>query len=291
MSDKKLAGKVAVITGGARGLGRGYALHLAELGCDIAVIDRNLRGYEVYEFEKRQMTAPTVADECLALGVRATGLELDVSDREATQQAIDRIAEQMGRIDIAICNAGGSMYRFADEVQPDESTPAPLFGREEEDKDKGPPDISTTGTPADCPQEMLTRVLNNNLMATLYVCMAVAPYMKKQKSGKIVNVASAAGFTAKGNTMHPYGMAKAAIIYYTRALAQELGPYNINVNCIAPGINRTGRPGDRSASGGRIPLRREGTIEDCVKVVEFLVTDMSDYVTGRTILTDGGIID
>ena len=122
-------------------------------------------------------------------------------------------------------------------------------------------------------------------MATLYVCMAVAPYMKKQKSGKIVNVASVAGISARGGALHPYGMAKAAIIYYTRALAQELAPYNINVNCIAPGINRTGRPGDRSAAADQIPLRREGTIEDCVKVVEFLVTDMSDYVTGRTIIT------
>jgi len=291
MDDKKLAGKVAVITGGARGLGRGYALRLADLGCDIAVIDRNLKGYEVYEFEKKQMTAPTAADECRALGVRAMGLECDVSDRETTEKAIDEIVRAMGRIDIAICNAGGSVYKFADEIDPDETIPAPLFGREEEDKDKGPPDISSIGTPSDCPQEMLTRVLNNNLMATLYLCMAVAPHMKKQKSGKIVNVASAAGFSARGNTMHPYGMAKAAIIYYTRALAQELAPYSINVNCVAPGINRTGRPGDRSASADRIPLRREGTIEDCAKVVEFLVTDMSDYVTGRTILTDGGVID
>jgi len=291
MDDKKLAGKAAVITGGARGLGRGYALRLANLGCDIAVIDRNLRGYEVYEFEKRQMTAPTVAEECRALGVRAMGLEFDVSDRAATEEAIDEIAGEMGGIDIAICNAGGSVYRFADEIGPDENVPAPLFGREEEDRDKGPPDISSIGTPSDCPQEMLTRVLDNNLMATLYICMAVAPYMKKQKSGKIVNVASVAGISAKEGTLHPYGMAKAAIIYYTRALAQELGPYNINVNCIAPGINRTGRPGDRSSAGNRIPLRREGTVEDCVKVVEFLVTDMSDYVTGRTIVTDGGVVD
>ena len=291
MVDKKLVGKVAVITGGARGLGRGYALRLANLGSDIAVIDRNLKGYEVYEFEKRQMTAPTVADECRALGVRAMDLELDVSDRAATEKAVDEIAGEMGRIDIAICNAGGSVYKFADEIEPNETVPEPLFGREEEDKDKGPPDISSIGTPSDCPQEMLTRVLDNNLMATMYICMAVAPYMKEQKSGKIVNVASIAGISARGGGLHPYGLAKAGIIYYTRALAQELGPYNINVNCIAPGINRTGRPGDRRAAADMIALRREGTVEDCAKVVEFLVTDMSDYVTGRTIVTDGGIVD
>ena len=124
----------------------------------------------------------------------------------------------------------------------------------------------------------------------MYTCMAVAPFMKKQKSGKIVTVSSGAGLMASG-TYHPYGTAKAAIIYYTRALAQELGPYNINVNCIAPGIIRTGRMGDRSQLSDRIPLRREGTIEDCARVVEFLVTDLSDYVTGKTITIDGGLCD
>ena len=92
-----------------------------------------------------------------------------------------------------------------------------------------------------------------------------------------------------GADYHPYGVAKAAIIQYTRSLAQELGPHNINVNCIAPGIIRTGRLGDRSKLARHIPLRREGTIEECAKVVEFLVTDLSDYVTGRTIIIDGGL--
>ena len=86
-----------------------------------------------------------------------------------------------------------------------------------------------------------------------------------------------------------YGTAKAAIIHYTRSLAQELGPYNINVNAIAPGIIRTGRLGDRAHLSKYIPLRREGTIEECAGVVEFLVTDLSDYVTGRTIAIDGGL--
>jgi 3-oxoacyl-[acyl-carrier protein] reductase len=86
-------------------------------------------------------------------------------------------------------------------------------------------------------------------------------------------------------------MAKAAIIYYTRTLAKDLGSYNINVNCIAPAIIRTGRLGDRSHLADRIPLRREGTIEDCAKVIEFLVTDLSDYVTGKTITVGGGACD
>ncbi len=273
--EKKLSGKVALITGGARGLGRGYALRLARLGADIAVVDRNLRSAEVYEFERSQMSAETVMEECQALGVRSIGLEVDLTDRASAEQAVSRVVQELGGIDIAVCNAGGGTVTFADEL--------PSTGEGPEPKQ----DVNLTGTPADCPQSMLMRVLENNLMTCMYTCMAVAPYMKAQLSGKIVTVASTAGIQASG-AYHPYGTAKAAIIHYTRALAQELGPYNIHVNCIAPDIIRTGRLGDRSQLAQFIPLRREGTIEDCAKVVEFLVTDLSDYVTGKTIVVDGG---
>ncbi|MBD3646714.1 MAG: SDR family oxidoreductase [Pseudomonadales bacterium] len=274
MSDKKLSGKVAMITGGARGLGRGYALRLAGLGADIAVIDRNLRGGDVYEFERSLRTADTVMDECEALDVRAIGIEADLTDRDATEKTVREVVDRLGRIDIVVCNAGGGTVRFADEL-------------EGADSDADVLDETTTGTPADCPEETLTRVLNINLMTCLYTCMAVAPYMKEQKSGKIVTVSSTAGIDAAAG-YHPYGTAKAAIIHYTRSLARELGPFNINVNCIAPGIIRTGRLGDRSNLSKYIPLRREGTIEDCAGVVEFLTTDLSDYVTGKCIAIDGG---
>ena len=271
-----LVGKVALITGGARGLGRGYALRLAGLGADIAIVDRNLSAAAVYEFERRQMTAATVTDECAALGVRALGRQVDLTDRAATERVVAEIADTLGRIDIAICNAGGGTSRFADEVaaQPD-AAPAPT-------------DVNTAATASDCPQDTLTRVLDINLMSCMYTCMAVAPYMKRLGAGKIVTVSSTAGLDVAAG-YHPYGTAKAAIIHYTRSLAQELGPHHINVNCIAPGIIRTGRLGDRSHLAARIPLGREGTVEDCAKVVEFLVTDLSDYVTGRTIPIDGGL--
>ena len=149
-------------------------------------------------------------------------------------------------------------------------------------------DVNTEATASDCPQEVLTRVLEINLMTCMYTCMAVVPHLKRRGSGKIVTVSSTAGLVAAAG-YHPYGTAKAAIVHYTRALAQELGPHRINVNCIAPGIIRTGRLGDRAHLAPRIPLRREGAIEDCVKVVEFLVTDQSDYVTGCTIPIDGGL--
>ena len=284
MTDKKLAGKVALITGGARGLGRGYALRLAGMGADIAIIDRNLRAAEVYEFEQALLTADTVMAECEALGVRAMGIEADLTDRAATEKAVADIAAAMGRIDIAIANAGGGTVVFADERGPDAGANDPGVGANEV------LDEVTTGTPADCDQDMLTRVLAINVNTCMYTCMAVAPYMKQQGGGKIVTVSSTAGIDARGS-YHPYGTAKAAIIHYTRALAQELGPFNINVNAIAPGIIRTGRLGDRAAMAAeRVPLRREGTIEECAGVVEFLVTDLSDYVTGRTIMIDGGLV-
>lgn len=276
MSERKLSGKVAVITGGARGLGRGYALRLAGLGADIAIIDRNLKAAEVYDFERSGMTAPTVMAECEAQGVRAIGITADLTERAATTDAIDSVVRQLGRVDVAVCNAGGGTVVFADERQPSP-------GANEDG------DIVTTGTPSDTPEEMLTRVLDINLKTTMYTCMAVAAYMKRQHGGRIITVSSTAGVDARG-AYHPYGMAKAAIIHYTRSLAQELGPFNINVNAIAPGIIRTGRLGDRSHMAGMTALRREGTVEDCAKVVEFLATDLSDYVTGRTIVIDGGLV-
>ena len=276
MSERKLSGKVAVITGGARGLGRGYALRLAGLGADIAIIDRNLQAADVYEFERKAMTAATVMVECQAHGVRAIGIEADLANRAAATSAIDHVVRELGRIDIAVCNAGGGTVLFADERQP-------VPGANEA------ADLVTTGTPSDCSEEMLARVLDINLKATMYTCMAVAVHMKRQGGGKIITVSSTAGVDARG-AYHPYGMAKAAIIHYTRSLAQELGPFNVNVNAIAPGIIRTGRLGDRSHMAAMTALRREGTIDDCAKVVEFLATDLSDYVTGRTIVIDGGLL-
>lgn len=277
MSEQKLAGKVALVTGGARGLGRGYALRLARLGADVAIIDRNLHAADVYEFERALLTADSVMAECEALGVRAMGLEVDLTDRRATEAAVAQVVQQLGRLDIVVANAGGGTVRFADEKQGGEGANQVL-------------DDVTTGTPSNTPEEMLTRVMDINVKTCMYTCMAATPHLKQAGGGKIVTVSSTAGVDARG-AYHPYGTAKAAIIHYTRALAQELGPFNINVNAIAPGIIRTGRLGDRAARANEVvALKREGTIEDCCGVVEFLTTDLSNYVTGRVILIDGGMI-
>jgi len=133
-----------------------------------------------------------------------------------------------------------------------------------------------------------------NFYGTVHCCSAVAPQMKLQKAGKIVTVASMAGLVAEtGGGYAHYGAIKAAIIHYTRYLAKELRPFNIN--CIAPGVTETARVmkvvGVRSGDterDGEVGLERDGQPEDCAKVVEFLTTDLSDYVSGAVIPVDGG---
>ena len=193
MSDGKLTGKVAIITGGARGLGRAYALRLAGLGADIAIIDRNLDAAAVYEFEKAQLTAPTVMAECEALGALAVGLEADLTDRSATEAAVAQVVERFSRIDIAVCNAGGGTVTFADERQADPGA-----------NDAG--DVVTTATPSDFSDETLARVLSINVQTCMHTCAAVSPVMKRQGNGKISTVSSTAGVDATGGYFH-YGTA------------------------------------------------------------------------------------
>lgn len=262
----KLNGKVAVVTGAARGLGRAYALHLASLGAKVAISDLNLKSYEEFEAEAADMTGETTVDEIRARGGDSLGFEFDVADRDAVFNMVDAVKSAWGRVDILVANAGGGRGRPRD-------TAASIV----------PPDLWDL-------------VLKMNLYGTYHACSAVAPVMKQQGSGKIITVASYAGKVAGiGGGYAHYGAAKAAIAHYTRYLAQELGPYNIQANCIAPGFIATARivklvgssPNSNSATND-IALRRAGTPADCAKVVEFLATDLSDYVTGTLIPIDGG---
>jgi len=262
----KLDGKTAIVTGAGRGLGRAYALHLAGLGANVAVCDVNLHSYEEFDAEAAAMTGETTVEEIRALGRQALGFELDVANRDAVFAMVEQVRGTWGSVDVLVANAGGG---------------------------RGKPAETTAST---VPPELFDLVMQMNLYGTYHSCSAVAPIMKAQRSGKIVTVASYAGKVAGiGGGYAHYGAAKAAIAHYTRYLAQELGPYGITANCIAPGVIATARivklvGGSASGNSGAddIALRRYGTPEDCAKVVEFLATDLSDYVTGALIPIDGG---
>ena len=259
----KLAGKVALVTGGARGLGRAYVLHLAKLGADVVVNDVDLAAAKQYG---EDLTADTVMDEVRALGRRSLGIEADVTVKAQVDAMFERVLDEFGRLDILINNAGGHLR-------------------------PGPAMASTIS------EDDYRYILDINLTGTVFCCQAASVPMKAQRSGKIVNVGSLAGLRATNGGGAHYSIAKAAIQHYTRQLAAELGPFGITVNCIAPGWILS----SRAIAGGRnspetrqrleptIALRRLGWPEDCAKVVEFLATDLSDYVTGQVIVVDGGV--
>lgn len=262
----KLAGKVALVTGGARGLGRAYVLHLAKLGADVVVNDIDLQAAKEYG---EPLEAESVMAEVEALGRRSLGIEADVTDRQAVEQMVEQVIDTFGRIDILITNAGGNLRSYEDQM-------------------------ATTTTEAH-----YRYIMDINLTGTILCCQAASRPMKAQRSGKIVTVSSQIGlWSGRDGGGMPYKVAKAGVIQYTRVLAAELGPYGINVNSIAPGFILSSRaiaegrnePETRKRLEEQIPLRRLGWPEDCAKVVEFLVTDLSDYVTGQVIPVCGGFV-
>ncbi len=149
------------------------------------------------------------------------------------------------------------------------------------------------------PEADIAMMVDVNLMSAIHCCQAVVPIMRALGGGVIVNVATMAAVTvAPGGRLAPYGVAKAAVVQYTRYLAAELGPEGIRANCISPGPIQTSRVMAQAAARGiarpddarRIPLRRLGTTEDCANVLEFLATNLSSYVTGQCISVCGGSV-
>ncbi len=263
---QKLAGRVALVTGAARGLGRAYAIRLARLGAHVVVNDIDLYAYRQYA-EALTPGCETVVDEIRTLGRRALGVAADVTDEGQVRRMVDQVVGELGTVDILVCNAGGALV------------PGPSLASE-------------------VPIADFKRMLDINLIGTILCCQAVAPLMKRQRRGKIVTVGSQAGLRAQGGGGGTsYSVAKAAIHQYTRKLAAELGPFNVTVNCIAPGwilssraiAGGRGSPETRARLEQEIALKRLGEPEDCAKVVEFLVTDLSDYVTGQIIPVCGGV--
>jgi len=258
--------KVAIVTGAGRGIGRSIALNLARSGCNIVVADINLDSWK--EFGGEQLTASSVEEEVKKIGSDSIGVEVDVSDKVSVKNLMEQTIKKFGKIDILINNAGG------------------LAGKVE------------NSFASIVPEDELKATVERNLYGAIFCCQEVVKYMKEQNYGKIVNFGSQAGLRAQAGGLYAsYGAAKAGVILYTKYLAQELGCFNINVNCVAPAYVGTKRLNaiyfdeHREEVTKDICLGRIADPIDIAKVVKFLVSDDANYITGQCISVCGGAIN
>jgi NAD(P)-dependent dehydrogenase (short-subunit alcohol dehydrogenase family) len=241
-----LGGKVAIVTGGAQGIGRAIAEGLAREGARIVVAD--LKGAE------------EAANE-FADGV---GLAIDVADEEDVQRLAAETVERCGRIDVLVNNAG--LYASL-AMRPFEQIPL----------------------------EEWRRVMDVNVASMFLTCRAVVPVMRGQGGGKIVNISSGTPFRGVPFLLH-YVTSKGAIVAFTRSLAKEVGKDGVLVNCVAPGFTMSAGVKEhpevieklRDVSIAARTLQRDQVPEDVVGAVVYLAGPGSDFVTGQTIVIDGG---
>lgn len=245
----KLEGKVALITGAGSGIGKATALLFAGEGADIAVNDIDLP------------SAEKTTDAVKQIGRRAIAVQADVADPDAVDAMVDRVISELGGVHILVNNAGIPVHGPMLEAQTVEGW---------------------------------DRVVAVILRGTYLCSRKVGRWMVDNRTGNIVNIASRAGYIACP-TMASYGAAKAAVINLTRSLAADWGKYNIRVNCVAPGLIDTPLTQRTLAKDltpemirERVQLGRMGTAEEVAKAVLFLASDDSSYVTGETLLVDGG---
>jgi 3-oxoacyl-[acyl-carrier protein] reductase len=244
----RLKDKVALITGGARGIGQAIALTFAKEGADIVVADVNL--------EIAQKTASEIEN----LGAKALALEMDVTNYDLVEAGINKILDKMGKVDILVNNAG----------------------------------ITKDNLVLRMSQAEWDAVINVNLKGTFNCIKAVSRPMVKQRSGRIISIASIIGLMGNPGQAN-YAASKAGIIALTKTIAKELASRNINANAVAPGFIQTEMtaklPEDiRKKMLEAIPLAKLGTPQDVANLCLFLASDESSYITGQTITIDGGMV-
>jgi gluconate 5-dehydrogenase len=244
-----LTGKTALVTGASRGLGQNFARTLAQAGADLAITSRTLESLE------------PLAAEAKALGRRVACVELDVRELQSINRAVNEAVRQLGQIDILVNNAGCNIRKPALDVSWD--------------------DWNT--------------ILDTNLRGIFFVAQAVARQMIPRQYGRIINMGSVtcvSGFAGLG----PYGASRGGVKQLTMSLADDWGPHGITVNCLAPGFFETAQTRVLYQDAGwveylceRIPLGRPGAPGDLDGTLLLLGSDAGRYITGQTILVDGGI--
>jgi NAD(P)-dependent dehydrogenase (short-subunit alcohol dehydrogenase family) len=245
-----LKGQVGVVTGGGQGLGKVFSMAFAEAGANVVVAELN------------PDTGPETAKEIETKGGEALFIETDVKNRISVEAMIEKTVERFGRLDFLMNNAGIVRWGPAESVT---------------EKD-------------------WREVIDVNLNGLFYCSQAAGKQMIKQRSGRIINIASMSGYIVnRPQPQASYNTSKAAVIHLTRSLAAEWAPYNIRVNAIAPGYMDTAmthKSFDDPAYGptwiDSIPMRRPGKPEELALLAIFLASEASSYVTGSTILIDGG---
>lgn len=252
---KKLTGKTALVSGGGIGIGRAIAQRLAADGASVLIADINLK------------LARETAASIRAAGGAADAVQCDVGDYDQVVAAVDHGTKSYGGIDILVNNAG----------------------------------INPMGTIVETTLEQFNNTFRVNVNGVFHGCKAVGPQMMERRSGKIVNISSWYGKIGK----HSYGAycsSKFAVIGLTQSMAMEMAEYNVNVNSVCPGTIvetamreetdraaiRLGRP-TSAQRAGQIPLGRVGLPNDIAKIVAFLASSESDYMTGQALNVTGGL--
>lgn len=257
MHTLDLEGKVALVTGSSRGLGRHHALALAGAGADVIIHD--IREQAAAEFGEAP-SGSAVGEEIRALGRRSAFLAADLTDPAQVASLVERALAAFGQIDILVNNAGGDIGARTPRPEPNDAL--------------------------DILDEDIRAVLERNLLTTMYACKYVGRHMRERRSGKIVNIGSGAGHIAAREGLI-YAAAKAGVSHYTRCLAEELRPFEVNVNCLAPSPTYSGRfLATRSVQEqeGLGRLQRVSRPEDMAQLMLFLAGPQSDILTGETIV-------
>jgi NAD(P)-dependent dehydrogenase (short-subunit alcohol dehydrogenase family) len=249
MSSFDLTGKVAVVTGASRGLGQTFARALARAGADLVITSRRHDSLKPFQAEIE------------ALGRRVVSLPLDVRSEDSIRTMVDDAAKAYARLDILVNNAGCNVRQRALDVTWDD----------------------------------WNLILDTNLRGAFFVAQSVAARMIPHGRGRIINIGSLTSVTGSAG-LGPYGASRGGIRQLTMSLADEWGPHGITVNCLAPGWFKTDQnkvmyedPDWVTYLVDRIPVRRPGRPSDLEGPIVFLASDASEYVTGQTLLVDGGI--